>query len=143
MNDKASEFQVFLHSESPSGKSLEAEAHWISAVPTTFPYRTSAAEQNYYNLMLLGSVFLLNSQGTMSRGNTEPNCICLSSSEPEKIEDAININTGCVYCSYLKVMYLVHNIIIQGILLKMTDSSFLLNIYRSTYSLRNTFISFV
>lgn len=55
----------------------------------------------------------------MSRGNTGQNYICLSSSEPEKTEDAIIINRGCVYCSYLKVMYLVHNTIIQGISLQM------------------------
>lgn len=67
----------------------------------------------------------------MNRGNTGQNYICLSSSEPEKTEDAIIINRGCVYCSYLKLMSLVHNTIIQGISLQITVF-FLLTIYRST-----------
>lgn len=56
----------------------------------------------------------------MSRGGTGQNYICLSSSGPEKTEDATIINRGCVHCSYLKLMYLVHNTIIQGISLYIT-----------------------
>lgn len=37
-----------------------------------------------------------------------------------------------MYCSYLKLIYLIPNTINQGILLKITDFSFLLTIYRST-----------
>lgn len=37
-----------------------------------------------------------------------------------------------MYCSYLKLIYLIPNTINQGILLKITDFSFLLTIYGST-----------